>query len=412
MGARTEAPPGTGPQAQAQAGPRAQAGPEGWTAGLGEALAGIAERAAEHDRRASFPHEAFEALHAAGVLTLTLPGRYGGREAGLAQTAVVVGAVAGADPSVALVTAQHLMTHAALRAPDNAWPAEVRERVQRSAAEGPALINSLRVEPDLGTPARGGLPATVAARQGEHWSLTGHKIYSTGVPGLRWLSVWARTDDPEPLVGAFLVEAGTPGYRVEETWDQLGMRATRSDDVIFTGARIPAGHAVDLNPAGAPPAGRGTAFLGWNNVVLGALYHGVARAARNWLVRYLGERTPANLGRPLATLPRFQAAVGEIEAWLLTGDRLLEGAAHAVDAGDEAAARSGLVKYTVTGNAIRIVEQGLALTGNPGLSRRNPLERHYRDVLCGRVHTPQDDTILTGAGALAFGELGEGEIRR
>ncbi|MFC4059219.1 hypothetical protein ACFOWE_12995 [Planomonospora corallina] len=77
-------------------------------------------------------------------------------------------------------------------------------------------------------------------------------------------------------------------------------------------------------PPRSPPAGRGTAFLGWNNVVLGALYHGIARAARDWPVRYLNERTPANLGRPLATLPRFQAAVGEIEAWLLTGDRRTE----------------------------------------------------------------------------------------
>jgi len=44
------------------------------------------------------------------------------------------------------------------------------------------------------------------------------------------------------------------------------------------------------------------------------------------------------------------------------------------------------------------VQIGLELTGNPGLSRHNPLERHYRDVLCSRIHSPQDDTILTGAG--------------
>jgi len=51
--------------------------------------------------------------------------------------------------------------------------------------------------------------------------------------------VWARTDDPEPLQGAFLVEAGTPGYRVERTWESLGMRATRSDDVVFRAPRFP-----------------------------------------------------------------------------------------------------------------------------------------------------------------------------
>ena len=35
--------------------------------------------------------------------------------------------------------------------------------------------------------------------------------------------------------------------------------------------------------------------------------------------------------------------------------------------------------------------------------RTNPLERHYRDVLCGRVHTPQDDATRIGVGRLALG---------
>jgi alkylation response protein AidB-like acyl-CoA dehydrogenase len=56
------------------------------------------------------------------------------------------------------------------------------------------------------------------------------------------------------------------------------------------------------------------------------------------------------------------------------------------------------IKYVTTGNAIRAVEIGLELTGNPGLSRKNPLERHYRDVLCSRIHSPQNDTILLAAG--------------
>lgn len=371
---------------------------------LDDALAGIAGRAERHDREGDFPFEAFEDLHAAGVLALTLPPEAGGRGAGLAETAQVVAAIGRADPSVALVTAQYLMTHAALARPGNPWPARVRERVQRSAIEGPALVNALRVEPELGSPARGGLPATVAARKDGGFRLTGRKTYCTGIPGLRWMLVWARTDDPQPLVGSFLVEAGSGGYRVERTWDHLGMRATRSDDVIFEGTWIPGEHAVEVAPAGVSPAGRDAAFLAWNNVLIGAVYHGVARAARDWLTGYLGERTPANLGRPLATLPRFQAAVGEIEGWLLVNDRLLESTGRAVDAGDEtAAARSGLVKYTVTGNAIKAVESALALVGNPGLSRANPLERHYRDVLCGRIHTPQDDAVLTGAGVAALG---------
>lgn len=78
-------------------------------------------------------------------------------------------------------------------------------------------------------------------------------------------------------------------------------------------------------------------------------------------------------------------------------------AAGAVDAGHaQPAADSGLVKYTVTNNAIRAVEIALQLSGNHGLTRHNPLERHYRDVLCSRIHTPQNDAILVVAGKRAI----------
>ena len=54
-------------------------------------------------------------------------------------------------------------------------------------------------------------------------------------------------------------------------------------------------------------------------------------------------------------------------------------------------------------NAVAVVEDALSLTGNHGLTRANPLERHYRDVLRGRVHTPQDDATRINAGRLALG---------
>ena len=78
----------------------------------------------------------------------------------------------------------------------------------------------------------------------------------------------------------------------------------------------------------------------------------------------------------------------------------LTAAAEAVDR-DPAALSSveaGLLKQRVTANAIDAVQRALALTGNAGLARRHPLERHLRDVLCGRVHTPQDDSVFLAAG--------------
>ncbi len=267
-----------------------------------------------------------------------------------------------------------------------------------------ALINALRVEPALGTPARGGLPATVASRRPGGWQISGHKIYSTGAPLLRWALVWAATDEAQPRVGQFLMPMQAAGVHVEPTWQHLGMRASGSHDVIFDDVGIPEEHAVDLR---LPSEWDKPEILDatWFATIVTAVYDGVARAARDWLVAWARQRTPGNLGAPLATLPRFQETVGEIDALLEVNRRLLESIGTQADRAPSTLGMfdGGIVKYTVTGNSIRAVEIALALTGNPGLSQSNPLERHYRDVLCGRVHTPQNDSTLIGAGRAAFG---------
>lgn len=138
-------------------------------------------------------------------------------------------------------------------------------------------------------------------------------------------------------------------------------------------------------------------------MAIASLYDGIARASRRWLLDFLRSRVPSNLGASLATLPRFQELVGEIDALLLANRHILA-CTIAADAGGAilSAAEGGLVKHLVTENAIRAVEKAIAATGNPGLSRDNPLERHYRNVLCARVHTPQADVALTLAGRVSL----------
>ena len=371
-------------------------------AGLVDRAAALSEdfarRAAEHDRSASFPFENFEALQAAGLLNLTIPTEFGGLSAGLSTVCRVIEAIGRGDPSTALVLSMHFLGHATL-ARERRWPETVYARVCRESVEGLALISPLRVEPELGTPARGGLPATTAVETADGWRISGHKIYATGSPIVRYFVTWARTAGEPPLLGRFLVPREAPGVRIVETWDHLGMRASGSHDVLLDDVPLPPEFAVDLRPQAAWAGGQDRSTAGWNELVLSALYYGVATGARDWLVRYLNDRKPSNLGAPLASLPRFQTAVGEIQALLYAAQRLIYTCAAEIDGGNGAAGRQApLIKYHTTTNAIRAVDIALGLTGNPGLSRHNPLERFHRDVLCSRIHTPQDDTILLNAG--------------
>lgn len=359
-------------------------------------VAELAARAGEHDHDASFPFEGVDLVHSAGLLTSTVHPRYGGPGAGILDTARLLAELGRGDPSVALVTAMTLFVHAG-QGERPSWPAETYREVLAESVQRPVLINALRVEPALGSPSRGGLPESVARRTGDGWLLSGRKIYSTGSVGLRRMVVWARTDEPEPRVGGFLVHGDAPGIEIEPTWDHLGLRASASHDVVFT--NVPAEPALDLStPDAVPPP----AAQSWQ-LALPALYLGVARNALDWLVRFLQERVPSGLGKPLAALPRFSSGVGEIAAAIQGAEELLFGLARRLDDGDPgAAAHVGVAKVLATRSLISAVEQALALAGNPGLTRHGPLQRHYRDILCSRVHTPQDDAVVTALGRYAL----------
>lgn len=354
----------------------------------------FAASAEHYDRSAEFPAANFALLHRHGLLALTVPTVQGGPGGRLTEARQVISAVARGEPSTALILAMQYVQHATIQNNPN-WSASVKTKVAKDAIEHGALINALRVEPELGTPMRGGLPSTTAHRVTDGWIINGSKIFSTGIEGLTWLAVWAKSSDSEPLVGTWLVNRNTPGVSIVKEWDHLGLRASSSHKVVFENVRVPLDHAVDINPLGTPPNGFNTISL-WMQVLVSSIYDAIARNARDWFVQWAKSRKPSNLPGGLADLPHFQVALGEVEALLLVNSTLLDAAEHFQPH------EHGLLKNQVTGNAIRVVERLLELSGNPGLTRTNPLERYYRDVLCGRVHSPQSDTALGTAGRVAF----------
>ncbi|HVB77223.1 MAG TPA: acyl-CoA dehydrogenase family protein [Candidatus Nitrosotalea sp.] len=371
-----------------------------------ELAADLVDRADEHDREGTFASENVAAVWAAGLGLLTVPRELGGAGADLTTTLRTIEILGAADASTALVMCMHWNHLSQIVAPATPWPEPLRQLVIERCQAGPALINSAVVEPDLGSPSRGGVPATRARRSGpgeaQEWVLDGRKTFVTGSVALAFVVVRAATvaDIPEQVeVGSFLVAAPGPGLSVVPTWDHLGLRASASHDVVLENVRIPLAHAFALQPASSPPEpiGRARSILMQTSV-----YTGVARAARDWLAKYLNQRVPSNLGAPLASLPRFRAAMGEIEALIYASERLLHGLAPEVQAGTADGLEAATVKRLVTANVMRCTEQAVALVGNPGLSYHHPLQRHLRDSLCSRIHAPQDDVTASELGGRAL----------
>ncbi|MGA6152204.1 acyl-CoA dehydrogenase family protein [Stenotrophomonas sp. NPDC087984] len=367
----------------------------------------LATTAAAHDRDGTFPAEGIRTAHEAGLLTATVGELYGGPALAVAATARILHALGEGDPSVALITAMSLSIHRrqAVRAH---WPQELYGQVLAEAAARPVLLNHIRVEPALGSPARGGLPATVARRTADGWSLSGHKRFATGVEGLDWLLVWATTDEPTPRVGTFVVPGTAPGIEITHRWDHLGLRASGSHDIALRDVEIPAENVIDLaeHGAAAEQDNRAGAAL---HLPLAALYLGVARAAQRYFHRFAHERVPVNLGHPVARTERFRRAAGEIALRLDAAEQLVFGGAERVDAADASYTPEHALGARVLADrhATEAVTLAVRLLGNPGLSHDNPLERHFRDVQCAPVHAPQEDTALLAVGAAALGAPSE-----
>jgi alkylation response protein AidB-like acyl-CoA dehydrogenase len=350
--------------------------------------------AAEHDETAEFPVDNFDALYQAGLLGLVTAREHGGLGGGLGEALSVVSAIAWGDPSTALVLSMHYSNHYALRV-SGKWPRHLVERVTEANARGVALINAAQVEPSVGSPSHAALPHTVARRHGEHWRISGHKNYATGIPLLKWVTVLAVTDEEIPRLASFLVPAGAKGIRVEKTWNATGMRATRSDDLILDEVEIPLEDIIDALPA-SEGLKRDIRLGSWYFTLVPAVYDAAARAARDWLVEFVTTRAPASLGAPLSTVPRIQDGIGQIEVLLGVNRRLLRSVAEDFDAARPLGGDAGFVKHTVIDNAQTVVTLALELAGNPGISRDNPLERHFRNVLGGKAHAPQNNLIRAG----------------
>ena len=375
---------------------------------LAEVTARIASTAAEYDRTGDLPWPGIEAAHRAGLLTATIGTRYGGPGFGPRQTARILTAIGEGDASVGLIAANLLAAHAGQAAQPH-WPAPYYDDLLRRSRTGPALANAIRAEPELGAPARGGLPKTTATRTTDGWVLNGHKAYATGGAGLAYHVVWAVAEEPDrdperPRVGHLVVPADSPGITWVDTWDHLGLRASNTHDVIYQDVRLPAEAFVEIprRPDGVyrdPAAATGPGSFGHP-----ALYLGVARAARTAFAEFARSRVPSALGKPIALTERIQAVAGEIDLQVVQAETLLYGALLRIEAGDASVvAELSAVKIAIARSVIAATQTAVGALGNPGLSRHHPLERHLRDALCIRVHPPQEDAALIASGRRVLG---------
>ena len=264
------------------------------------------------------------------------------------------------------------------------WTPRLREKIFAGVARG-ELLNSAASEPRLGSPSRGGLPDTYAELEGDEYVILGHKNWVTGGEHLKHLLVRLRIGEEARVL---YVPGDTPNIRWERTWgDALSLRASDSHDVYFEGARVPAKNLLPITES--PP-------LIWFPLLMAANYLGTALAARDDVVSYAQERVPTALGKPIATLPKIQRQLGEIEVEVQAAQTLLtsvadewHGSGHA-----EFLPKVAAAKHLAVETALSVTDKAMRIAGAAAIDKGLALERYFRDARGGLMHPPSGDAGL------------------
>ena len=354
-----------------------------------EVLVRCYERAAQYDRDNTFFAEDFQELRDAGYLTLPVPRELGGRGMTLAEVAREQRRLAYYAAPTALAVNMHLYWLGVVadlwRSGDRSlqWVLEEAARGHVFAAGHAESGNDIPVL----------LSTTRAERVDGGYRFTGHKSFGSLSPVWTYLGVHGMdTSDPSApkIVHAFMPRS-TEGYTVRETWDTLGMRATRSDDTILDGAFIPDRYVARVVPAGA--AGIDLFVLGifmWALTNFGNIYYGMARRALDMTIDGVKKRKSIALARSMAYHPEVQHAIAdmgiELESVEPQLDRLAEEWSAGVDYGAGWVAKVLAAKYHAVEASWRVVDKAMDLAGGFGIFRRSGIERLFRDARLGRIH--------------------------
>jgi alkylation response protein AidB-like acyl-CoA dehydrogenase len=353
-----------------------------------------AERSPGYDRDNRFFQEDFDELKQAGYLTMAVPRELGGQGLTLAQYCREHRRLAYYAPATALGINMHVY-----------WVGLVADLWRQGDKSLEWLLREVMAGEVLnaGHSERGNdLPALLSTSKAERvdggFRITGHKMFGSLAPvftryGMH--AMWADAEGGPKIVHVFMPRE-TPGYRIVETWDTMGMRATRSDDVVLDSVFVPDRYVARIVPAGTADAFVlgifAWALLGFANV-----YHAVAKRAIDLALPAIKSKTSLAVSRTMAYHPEIQHMVAQMMlAYDPIGphiEQVAEDWSNGVDHGATWPSKIVSAKHHAVEAAWKIVDMAMEVSGGAGMFRANELERLFRDARCGRFHPA--NTFLT-----------------
>lgn len=371
-----------------------------------ETLDRVRERAPTYDRENRFFQEDFDELKRAGYLTMGVPTELGGRGLSLAGVCQEQRHLARYAHATALGINMHLYW---VGVAADLWRSGDRslEWMLKGAMDG-AVFAAGHAETGNDIPIL--YSSTRAEQAPGGYRFTGRKAFGSLTPVWTYLGLHGMdTSDPAAprVVHAFMAR-DTKGAVIKETWDVLGMRATRSDDTELNGVFVPDQYIARVVPAGA--AGIDLFVLGifaWALLGFSNIYYGLAERALELTIEGVKKRKSVALTRSLAYHPEVQHGIAEMVLALESVGPQLERVAQdwsdGVDHGPAWAIKILSAKYHAVQSAWNVVDQALELAGGFGIFRASGIERLLRDARLGRIHPANTAVTHELVGKLALG---------
>jgi len=334
-----------------------------------------------------------------GFLASCIPAAYGGLGLDMPTYIAVIRTIARGCANTAMTVHMHSTV---MRFIDALCSSAQKRRYFDEVVRDGKLFGSWGSEPAVSL-SRTFMMETQVHQDGDAYVVDGVKHFCTMALGASRYMVWCALEGGTDMGKALLqvlVPADAPGIATDGKWNTLGMRATFSPSVTFTGVRVPKDAALG-DPGAALRVGVVESFaLGY-----AAVYLGIAEGALAFAIDYAKRRIVKPENVPVAQDPAVQRHIGELSAHLDGALLVLADAARQWEDADVLGrgVLGNKAKYLATEVGLAVTSKVIQVVGGRGAYREFPAERAFRDLRTSTLMPPTVDRMLEGIGKNALG---------
>jgi alkylation response protein AidB-like acyl-CoA dehydrogenase len=306
------------------------------------------------------------ALFEQGMGLIPFPAEYGGLGLPFSVYATAVEMLATADASVALsVEIHNAVAEGLLRYGDD----RQRKKHLGGLISGRTLASFALTEPASGSDSDA--MATTAELRGGEYVINGSKMFITNGGEAGLYMVFARTPKGP---SCFLLEAPAPGLKFGKDLTKLGMRGSKTSEVIFEGCRTPAENLVGEEGKGGEYAKE---ILHGARIVVAALNVGISRAAYEKSLAYARSRKA--FGRPISDFQLVREKIADMKTGIDAGRLLYLYAARLKELGGDFDSEASQAKVFATEMSLKACDDAIQIHGGYGYTT-DDVHRHWRDA--------------------------------